>query len=200
MYNLVPIWYFVMQTNINVPHYLSILAMTFIQNSVSCAINYMMIHDKVCTSFCLQVLGTKVIFIKSFRLLFMLPCYSRFFLQFLSPHSSESYTFLASVCLSSVALWIPSLSTLISISHFTLYGDLLLELLLSLNMLNHLHVIDHCLLPLINFWNWNKFVLSFEARKKYHTNHTNPYLNFTQCELLFRSQCTALPSSGPWLT
>lgn len=92
-----------------------------------CAIHGM-IHGKICTSFCLQVPGTKVIFMKSFRLLFMLPCYFSFFGQFLSsPHSSKSYTFLASVCLWLVALWIPSLSTLISITHFTLYGDLLLE-------------------------------------------------------------------------
>lgn len=165
--------------------------MAIIQNSVSCVLNYV-IHDRICASFCFQFLGTKVISMKSFRLLFMLPCYFNFFLQFLSSQSSKSYTFLQSV--SSVAIWIPSLSTFISISHFTLYGALLLELLLSLNMLSYLHVPDHCLLPLIKFWHWSKFVLSFEVRKIVKWSSYK-----TQCKLLFRSQCTALPSSGSWL-
>lgn len=134
--------------------------MAFIQNSVSYAINYM-IHYKICISFCLQVLGTKVIFMTSFRLLFPFPFYFSFFLQFLSSHSSKSYSFLISL----VALWIPSLSTLISISHFTPYGDLLLELVLSLNTLSYLHLPNHCLLPLIKFWHWNKFVVFFEEEK-----------------------------------
>lgn len=85
--------------------------------------------------------------------------------------SSSSFCFLLKVfCfpsagLSLEALWIPSLSTLIAISHFTLYCYLFLELLLSLNMLSYLHVLDQCLLPLILFWHCSKFVLSFEARK-----------------------------------